>query len=156
MYIYISKYPTWTDIGRECRRHLLSEIVHKTQSCTTEKVSTLVQCFSTHTHTHIYIYTCRKKTWLVTVRSTVTYKIVTSVINRSEPPFTACFQYPTWTCPNDRDLVNSSIHFPVFYFFHCCICHIFNPLQITWLFLNCNSCVSCWAWILRWLGRPLI
>ena len=34
------KYPTRTDIGRKCIRHLLREIVNKTQSCITEKVST--------------------------------------------------------------------------------------------------------------------
>ena len=57
------KYPTITDIGRKCIRHLLPEIINKTQSCIREKVSTpSFNGFST------YI----KSRWLVTIRSIVT------------------------------------------------------------------------------------
>ena len=43
------EYPTRTDIGRKCIRHLLPEIVNKTQSCITENVSTQsFNGFSTH------------------------------------------------------------------------------------------------------------
>ena len=48
------KYPTRTDIGRKCIRHLLPEIVNKTQSCITEKVSThSFNGFSTYIKKHM-------------------------------------------------------------------------------------------------------
>ena len=70
------KYPTRTDIGRnKIIRHLLPEIVNKTQSCITEKVSThSFNGFSTYVkkhminnyseHCHIQnCYICHKQNW---------------------------------------------------------------------------------------------
>ena len=124
------KYPTRTDIGRKCIIHLLPEIVNKTQSCITEKVSThpfngfstyikkhMISNYSEHCHIE-NCYICHKQNW-------------------------ASFQWLFFNIlheprPNDHDLVNSCVHFPFFLlFFHCCICHIFKPLQLTWLFLIC-------------------
>ena len=123
-------YPTRTDIGRKCIKHLLPEIVNKTQSCITEKVSThsfngfstyikkhMISNYSEHCHIE-NCYICHKQNW-------------------------ASFQWLFFNIlheprPNDHDLVNSCVHFPFFsFFFHCCICHIFKPLQLTWLFLIC-------------------
>ena len=126
------KYPTRTDIGRKCIRHLLPDIVNKTQSCITEKVSThSFNGFSTYIKKHMIsnysehcqienCYICHKQNW-------------------------ASFQWLFFNIlheprPNDHDLVNSCVHFPfflLFFLFHCCICHIFKPLQLTWLFLIC-------------------
>ena len=127
------KYPTRTDIGGKCIRHLLPAIVNKTQSCITEKVSThsfngfstyikkhMISNYSEHCHIE-NCYICHKQNW-------------------------ASFQWLFFNIlheprPNDHDLVNSCVHFPFFllffFLFHCCICHIFKPLQLTWLFLIC-------------------
>ena len=116
------KYPTRTDIGRKCIRHLLPDIVNKTQSCITEKLYKKKHMISNYSeHCHIEnCYICQKQNW-------------------------ASFQWLFFNIlyeprPNDHDLVNSCVHFPFFSFFflfHCCICHIFKPLQLTWLFLIC-------------------
>ena len=105
----IYKYPTRTDIGRKCIRHLLPEIVNKTQSCITEKVSThsfngfstyikkhMISNYSEHCHIE-NCYICHKQNW-------------------------ASFQWLFFNIlheprPNDHDLVNSCVHFPFFSFF---------------------------------------
>ena len=103
------EYPTRTDIGRKCIRHLLPEIVNKTQSCITEKVSThSLNGFSTYIKKHMIsnysehghienCYICHKQNW-------------------------ASFQWLFFNIlheprPNDHDLVNSCVHCPFFSFF---------------------------------------
>ena len=125
------KYPTRTDIGLKCIRHLLPEIVNKTKSCITEKVSThsfngfstyiekhMISNYSEHCHIENY-YICHKQNW-------------------------ASFQWLFFSISYMnlvRMTMTLSIHVSISlfspFFFHCCICHIFKPLQLTWLFLIC-------------------
>ena len=50
----------------------------------------------------------------------------------------AVFQYPTITLSEWPWPCQFMCPFPFFPFFpHCCICHIFKPLQLTWSFLIC-------------------
>ena len=63
----IYKYPTRTDIESKCIRHWLPEIVNKTQSCITEKVST-------HSFNGFWTYT--KKTHLISNYSEHSHSVV--------------------------------------------------------------------------------
>ena len=101
------KYPTRTDIGRKCIRHLLPEIVNKTQSCITEKVST-------HSFNGFSTY---KNIWLVTIPSIATYKTVTFVINKLSLLSMAVFQYPTITSSEWPWPCQFMSPFPFFSFF---------------------------------------